>query len=84
MKMAGQQNKAREQLARSTSAFLSVVMIPITAGAICHVLGIATSFDCEKEPCELREEIPNPDAIVECCQRLVAIDPATSIVTIAC
>ena len=60
-------------------------MAEVTAGAICHALGMATSFDCEKEPRELREDkIPNPDSIVECCQGLVAIDPVTSVVTIAC
>ena len=83
--MIGQQSKAREQLARSTLASLSVVMIPITAGAICHALRMATSFDCEKGPRELREDkIPNPDSIVESGQGLVAIDPVTSVVTIPC
>ena len=84
MEMMGQQSKAREQLARSALAFLTVVVKPITAGAMCHALGMANVLDSEKSPSELpKDDIPNPDSIVECCQGLVSIDPETSVVTIA-
>ena len=84
MEMMRQQNKAREQLARRALALLAVVAIPITAGAMCHALGMSNVLDCEESPSELREgEIPNQNSIVECCQGLVAINPVTSVVTIA-
>lgn len=79
-----QQSKAREQLARRALALVAVVVEPITAGAMCHALGMANVLEFEKGPSELREgDIPNPDTIVECCQGLVAIDPVTSVVKIA-
>ena len=82
--MMGQQSQAREQLARSALAFLTFVVTPITAGALCHALGMANVLESEESPSELRkDDIPNPDSIVECCQGLVAIDPETSVVTIA-
>ena len=84
MVMMRQQSQAREQLAESALAFLTFVVTPITAGTLCHALGMANVLDSGESPSELRkDDIPNPDSIVECCQGLVAIDPETSIVTIA-
>lgn len=84
MELIRQQGKAREQLARRALGLLAIVATPITAEAMCHALGMANVLDFEEGPSELREgDIPNPASIVECCQGIVAIDPATSVVTIA-
>lgn len=82
--MMRQQGQAREQLARSALAILTFVVAPITAEALCHALGMANVLNSGESPPELRkDDIPNPDSIVECCQGLITIDPETSVVTIA-
>ena len=78
------QDKARTQLAIQTIALLATARTPVTAGAICHAMGISHVVASNEEPSELsNDEIPNPSSIVECCMGLIAIDPDTTIVRLA-
>lgn len=82
--MVGLQAIARTHLAMRTLALLTAAQEPLTAEALCHAMGIALVLDSCAEPLELIEdEIPNPASVVECCMGLVAVDPVTSIVTLA-
>ena len=78
------QGKARSQIAIRTLALLTIAVAPVTAGAVCHALGVAYVLDFDKASQELSEdEIPNSSSIIECCMGLIVTDPVTDIVTVS-
>ena len=84
MKMMKLQDRNRAKLAYRALALLTAARAPLTAGAMCHVLGLAHVLDDEKNPLKLNlEDIPNPESIVECSMGLIKIEPTTETVTLA-
>lgn len=83
LRMIRLQDENRVELADRTLAMLTAVQVPLTAGAMCHALGLAHVLD-KKKPSKLsKEEIPDPKSIIECCMGLIKMEPTTNIVTLA-
>ena len=88
--MIKMQHSDRVQLATRALALLTAAkapttaIVPMTAGAMSHAIGIAHVLFPEDRLLSLHEdEISNAESIAECCMGLLAVDPVTRVVTLA-
>ena len=57
---------------------------PLTAKALSHALGMCQVLHLDEHPAHPGEgEMSRPLSIVECCEGLITIDPATRVMTMA-
>ena len=83
LRMIKFQDEHRLELANRTLALLTAVQEPLTAEAMCHVLGLVRVFDKPKPSKLSKEEIPDHESVIKCCMGLIKIEPTTKIVTLA-
>ena len=79
------QDRARVLLSTRALALLTATESPLTAEALSHAMGMSLVLDhCPLEFADLIEDdIPETTAIIDCCMGLIAVDPVTSVVTLA-
>lgn len=84
LKMIKLQDEHRANLANQALALLTAAQAPLTADAMCHVLGLANVLDDKERPPKLdAEDIPNAESVIECSMGLIKIEPTTTVVTLA-